>query len=101
MFQKGTFMTLNLIKLTEIRERSIRHGAQKKFVLNEILINPLNISYMRDDEEHKRYIRSLRAWPAGLSEEIELTRIYFANNSETNSICILGDATSVALKFRI
>jgi len=101
MFQKEMFMTLNLVKLTEIRERSIRSGAQKKFILNEVLINPSSISYMREDHAQKNLIKALRAWPAGLSEEIGLTRIYFGDGFEINSICILGDVTNIALKFRI
>jgi len=94
-------MILNLIKLTEIRERSMRGGAQKKFTLGEILVNPKHISHLREDNEYKRQIRAFRSWPHGLSEEIELTRIYFVNNLETSSICVVGSFENIALKFRI
>lgn len=94
-------MISRLIKLTEICERSIRGGAQKKFTLGEVLVNPHHISHLREDDEYRRQIKFFRSWPAGLSEEVKLTRIYFVNNSEANSICVVGSFENIALKFGV
>tara|TARA_R100000808_G_scaffold24596_1_gene57085 strand:- start:6887 stop:7150 length:264 start_codon:yes stop_codon:yes gene_type:complete len=82
--------------LTEVFKRAPASLGEKEYSLREILVNPQNVSLMREDNKIENEFREGRL-PTELDKRQKFTRIHLSS-SNSHSITVVGDMLLIRKK---
>jgi len=91
------------VKLIEVkRVAGDNHGflgANDKFTLGEIFLNPEQISHMKEDFQMERWLAE-GLLPEGLNSAQKFTKVFINRSGRTAAVTVIGETPSVMEKIQ-